>query len=98
MSFAITEASALLEAGTYTSFIPFLYAEIIRGNTPFTCRTPPSSPNSPKNQAFSIFSGAITICLLAIKNAIVIGKSYKEPSFFKLAGARDTIVFLLGGA
>ena len=90
---SITAASAAFSRGTKRFLIPFSRAVMAMVKTPFTARILPSRAISP-TIILSLKSNLI--CSEAFKIASKIGRSYIEPSFFVLAGARLTVILPVG--
>lgn len=76
------------------SFFPASFALIIIGRIPLTPLIIPSSANSPTKFLSQIAS--VCNCPLLHNIPTAIGKSSPEPSFFKSAGARLTVIRVVG--
>ena len=68
---------------------------MVSGKTPLVNRKLPSSESSPRKIASEI---SLESCPEAINTPIAIGRSYAGPSFGKSAGARLTVILLVGNS
>ena len=82
-------ASAAFSAGTYTVWNPAYFAAITIGSTPFTGRICPSRLNSPRNALEDLGLRMVPIADIMPNR---IGRSKCVPLFFRLAGARLTVM------
>ena len=86
-------ASRALPAGTTNLEYPRALAEMRMGKMPAKGRSLPSSASSPKN---TVPAHSPASCPVAFKMPTAMARSKYEPSFFRSAGARLTVIFWVG--
>ena len=86
--------SAIFSLGMKTSFAPKRFASIIMDRAPLTLRKRPSSESSPTKTLSSSLLGSTS--REQVKSPMAMGKSSPEPSLRKSAGARLTVIFVIG--
>ena len=89
-----TAASRAFAAGTINLRIPWSRASTAIGSTPGTARTAPSKPSSPIIR--KPLSSRACSAPYAPRMPTAIGKSNPDPSFFRSAGARLTVIRVVG--
>ena len=91
----VIAASRAFSTGTSNPFKPAFLASTAIDIAPRTGRTVPSKANSPRMRYCDNLSGEIEPLIAAIM-PIAIGKSNAEPSFRISAGAKFTVIRLVG--
>ena len=86
-------ASVSLILGIYMRLSFLFLTRVVIGRIPFVCLKVPSIDNSPKNNDSEIFGAT---CHDSINIPSAMGRSYAGPIFGRSAGAKFTVIRLIG--